>query len=376
MGRRMIQANIIDLFSGVGGLSLGAARAGFNVVCAVDSDDEAIAAHAQNFPLAIHVNADISKTNWNQISSVASIQDGQLAGIVGGPPCQGFSCIGNNNYKDPRNKLFVDFFRIVAEAMPAFYIAENVPGILKSSNKSIIERALKQIPNVYTQLDPITLCARDYGAPTTRTRVFFIGYNRSKMKEIQSSDIQPPADVEIVRVREALRALPSKINPEWQSEEQGWRVVRFKGNGHFSSRVQGYIPKGVGNARAIDRLATEGRVSGCLGTIHTEDVLKRFSKVRPGGKDPISRCYRLKEDGFCPTIRAGTGFDRGRHQAIRPLHPRENRVITPREAARLQGFPDWFVFSPTKWHSFRQIGSSVSPLLAEHILKVMRAALL
>jgi len=80
-------------------------------------------------------------------------------------------------------------------------------------------------------------------------------------------------------------------------------------------------------------------------------------------------------NGFCPTLRAGTGPEKGSYQAVRPLHPTENRVITPREAARLQGFPDWFQFSPTKWHSFRQIGNSVSPILSERIFAVIRKAL-
>ena len=92
----------------------------------------------------------------------------------------------------------------------------------------------------------------------------------------------------------------------------------------------------------------------------------------PGKTDKISKFPRLSWNGLCPTIRAGTDHRRGSYQAARPIHPEKNRVITPREAARLQGFPDWFQFSPTKWHSFRQIGNSISPLLAEAILSVIR----
>ena len=97
-------------------------------------------------------------------------------------------------------------------------------------------------------------------------------------------------------------------------------------------------------------------------------------QLKPGEVDSVSKSYRLKYKGFCPTLRAGTGSDKGSYQAVRPLHPTENRVITPREAARLQGFPDWFQFHSTKWHSFRQIGNSVSPILAEHILRVVKEA--
>lgn len=91
----------------------------------------------------------------------------------------------------------------------------------------------------------------------------------------------------------------------------------------------------------------------------------------PGKKDAISKAVRLAADGFCPTLRAGTNREKGSYQAVRPIHHILPRVITPREAARLQGFPDWFVFHRTKWHSFRQIGNSVSPIVAEFLLKAV-----
>jgi DNA (cytosine-5)-methyltransferase 1 len=84
---------------------------------------------------------------------------------------------------------------------------------------------------------------------------------------------------------------------------------------------------------------------------------------------------KLDPEGYCPTLRAGTGPDRGSFQAVRPIHYLRPRVITPREAARLQGFPDWYQFDQTKWHSFRQIGNSVSPLVAEVVLRRVRKVL-
>jgi DNA (cytosine-5)-methyltransferase 1 len=97
--------------------------------------------------------------------------------------------------------------------------------------------------------------------------------------------------------------------------------------------------------------------------------------MKPGEKDEISKTVRLKADGLCPTLRAGTDASRGSYQAVRPVRPTAARVITPREAARLQGFPDWFQFAPTKWHSFRQIGNSVSPFVAEAVLAVLADSL-
>ncbi|MNJ64000.1 Modification methylase BanI [compost metagenome] len=91
-----------------------------------------------------------------------------------------------------------------------------------------------------------------------------------------------------------------------------------------------------------------------------------------GSVDPVGKHKRLHWDGFCPTLRAGTGSDRGSYQSVRPLHPVEDRVITPREGARLQGFPDDFIFHETVWHSFRMIGNSVSPIIAEVLLRNIR----
>src|SRR5262249_15802093 len=116
-------------------------------------------------------------------------------------------------------------------------------------------------------------------------------------------------------------------------------------------------------------------VSGFFGTKHTAEVIRRFSQVKPGTMDKISKFPRLEWDSLCPTLRAGTAPDRGSYQAARPIHPDRDRVITPREGARLQGFPDWFLFHPTKWHSFQQIGNSVSPLVAESVLEFVAAHL-
>ena len=131
---------------------------------------------------------------------------------------------------------------------------------------------------------------------------------------------------------------------------------------------------GLGSSEAILQLEA-GKVSGCWATRHTDAVVARFEETEPGCLEPISRYPRLSLDGLCPTLRAGTGKDRGSYQAMRPIHPVDPRVITVREAARLQGFPDWFVFHPTKWHSFRMIGNSVPPPVAKGIMSVVASAL-
>jgi DNA (cytosine-5)-methyltransferase 1 len=373
--KKLTPAGVVDLFSGAGGLSLGAARAGFIVRGAVELDPQAMLSHKLNFPSAIHLESDVSRLTGRHLRASLGLSNGDLAGIIGGPPCQGFSCIGRSARDDARNKLFEDFFRIVGEARPKFFLAENVPGIMNEKNSRIRDRAFSHIAGHYVMLPPMIISANNYGAPTLRRRVFFFGYLPDEMESLHTEHFMPPAGTESVHVRDALRGLPTKINPDWQEEEQGWRVVCVQGEGFFASRLHGCVPAGVGAPHALERLKKERRASGCLGTVHSRKVADRYARIEPGRRDPVSKSHRLDSNGFCPTLRAGTGSDRGRFQAVRPLHPTENRVITPREAARLQGFPDWFQFSPSKWHSFRQIGSSVSPVVAERILAVIKKSL-
>jgi DNA (cytosine-5)-methyltransferase 1 len=364
---------IADLFAGVGGLSLGAARAGFKVACAVELDEQAFQAHESNFPGTTHLARDISMLDGRKLLEEIGVRMGELSGIVGGPPCQGFSSIGLRTAADPRNNLFGDFFRIVSETRPAFFLAENVPGVLVERNAKILSAALAKVPKSYVQLDPFIVKASDYGAPTTRTRVFFYGYDPDRVEVLTREDFEAD-DPEDIRVREALAHLPS-MRSTWQSEEQSWRSVGELDDSEFADRVTDRVPFGVGNKEALDRLKSKGEVSGFLGTRHTQDTIDRFDILGPGKSDPISKCRRLDPDGYCPTLRAGTGPERGSYQAIRPVHHSSPRVICPREGARLQGFPDWFQFHPTKWHAFRQIGNSVSPIVAEALLKTIRQSI-
>jgi DNA (cytosine-5)-methyltransferase 1 len=368
--QRRCAYNVVDLFSGAGGLSLGAARAGFVVRGAVDIDPEAISAHKLNFPNAVHLRTDVSKLTGRSLRSILDLNNGNLTGIISGPPCQGFSSIGRRDKNDTRNELFVEFFRIVAEALPTFFLAENVPGIMREENSDVRSRAFSYIEESYEILPPMIIAANDYGAPTTRTRIFFFGYLPDEMETLKANSFEASSGIEKVLVKDALRGLPTKINPNWQKEKEGWRVVHVHGNGYYASRLHGHVPPRVGDPVALKRLKNESRASGCLGTVHSAEVAERYEKIECGKYDHVSKSYRLDLNGFCPTLRAGTGPDQGSFQAVRPLHPTESRVITPREAARLQGFPDWFQFSPTKWHSFRQIGGSVSPIVAERILAV------
>jgi DNA (cytosine-5)-methyltransferase 1 len=366
---------VIDLFAGAGGLSLGAARAGFRVAAAVELDKQAYETHKRNFPSTVHLQRDVASLTGKELLELAGVPVGKLAGVIGGPPCQGFSSMGKNDVDDERNQLFGHFFRLVAEARPQFFVAENVPNIQQPKYKPIIDAALKIVEKDYRLLSPVIVKANEYGAPTVRKRVFFIGVRRDLSCKIDEFDFVADPNVQLVTVNDALEGLPVQIDASWQLEEQGIRPVGPMRDSEFAKRVSGMIPEGVGDPKVIKLYREESKVYGCLGTRHGEEQAKRYGELKHGQKDQRSKAVRLNPVGFCPTLRAGTGSDKGSHQAVRPIHPVEARVITPREAARLQGFPDWFVFHETKWHSFRQIGNSVSPIISEYILSRINGSL-
>ena len=378
-------ANVIDLFAGAGGLSLGASRAGFNVVSAVEIDSHAIASHTANFPNTRHIQRDILQLDGNSLLELSGVTADEVIGIIGGPPCQGFSSIGHGNVNDVRNTLFVKFFELVHDLRPAFFVAENVPGIMNEKYKKIRETALSHVQE-YTILPPICVNASDYGAATSRTRYFFIGYlNDGRIRPITVTDIEamkiPPT--QRTNVRKALEGLPPDLNCFSRSDGICSVLEDYiNSNEHhvqsdfFYQRVTGMIPLGVGDRDYIELYRTYHQVNGFLPTKHSKEVADRYSKLEYGKQDKVSKSTRLNPDGFCPTLRAGTGPDKGSFQAVRPIHYDHPRVITPREAARLQGFPDWYKLPDTIWHSFRQIGNSVSPIAAEQILRAIHQKLI
>lgn len=374
-------ANVIDLFAGAGGLSLGAARAGFNVSAAVEIDPHAMNSHRANFPNTVHIQRDIMTLTGAELLQLAGIQQHDLVGIIGGPPCQGFSSIGHGDVNDIRNKLFIKFFELIEELQPAFFLAENVPGIMNPKYDSIRNEAFRHIGN-YQMLDPICVRANEYGAPTIRTRYFFIGFlNDGRIDPITTDTITAMRvnEEERTTVRKALEGLPSDIryrnknSPGLKKLVQNYwdETIEHSQSEFFYRRVIGMIPENVGNQEYINTYRSKHIVNGFFPTKHTENVRARYSSLAYGQQDKISKSTRLDPDGFCPTLRAGTGPEKGSYQAVRPIHYERARVITPREAARLQGFPDWYKLPETIWHGFRQLGNSVSPIAAERVLSAI-----
>src|SRR6185437_4986301 len=257
----------------------------------------------------------------------------------------------------------------------AFFMAENVPGILDEKYSEIRKNAIKIVEGTYNILEPVKINASEFGAATTRTRVFFIGIR----KDIQGGE-SIMAAIEKMKfksstfVKDALDGLPVKISDDWLDFDSSWRKAALKPQNVYLDSLN-RIVDGLGEPKCLNRYIKEKEVSGCFGTRHSQQVAFRYANLEPGRQDSISKSIKLKEDGYCPTLRAGTDSTKGSFQAVRPIHPSEPRVITPREAARLQGFPDWFQFHETKWHSFRQIGNSVCPIAAEKVLIAIKSTL-
>ena len=310
---------LVDLFCGGGGFSLGAHQAGFQVAASFDNDAILSSSYKYNFPKTKFVLKDVRSLDGDAICAAAG---GPIDGIFGGPPCQGFSSIGRRSPDDPRRQLLHHFFRIVNDVQPAFFVMENVRGLSYDNAVGELEDGLQLVKDQYAIMGPHIWDARNFGAATTRPRLFVIGIHKDP------GDALNVADIESFK-REYARAL-----------------------------------------RSSDRCFT-----GQRWTAHSQQVIERFANVPQGGIDPVGRHPRLAWSGQCPTLRAGTGVDRGSYQSVRPIHPEHPRVITVREAARLQGFPDGHRFHPTVWHSFRMIGNSVSPPMARAIFCSIQAKL-
>ena len=352
LGENALRPRVLDLFCGTGGFTRGLLDADFEVAASIDVDEILTSSHSANFPdVPLHI-ADVGKLEPTDLIAMAG---GKIDGIVGGPPCQAFSNIGKRDPCDPRRQLLTKFFELTAVLRPKFFVMENVLGLGQGDAKDVLVDAIDKVGDAYDVEGPFVLNASDYGAATARRRLFVVGVLKGSLRRFSLEALEArrtgPATV-----RQAIGDLvdPKRIDDE--SEFDTWKVAR-------RGRASGY-------ARGLR--STDGRFTGHLPTEHSEGVRSRFATIAEGGIDPVGRHPRLAWDGLCPTLRAGTGSDRGSFQSVRPIHPAEHRVITVREAARLQGFPDEHRFHPTIWHSFRMIGNSVSPFVSRAIMQELR----
>lgn len=362
---------VVDLFSGASGFGLGAEWAGARVVASFDKDPDLTATHHINLPHSdLHIT-DLASVDAADFATWVHQRYGRIDGVIGGPPCQGFSEIGRRAPDDIRNALLIRYAEIVAALKPKFFILENVPGILFPGARDLLSRAQRILSEEFLLCDPTTLVARNFGVPTSRKRVFIAGAHRSLCTTPEVELLAEKERSRLVTVRQAISDLPSPTDIAWTAHRGSvWSKYRLHGSSvsAYAKAMRRLPMHEISCPETASKIQT-GQVSGCRATKHTKSVAARFEAIHGGGVDSISKCPRLHWEGLCPTLRAGTGPERGSYQAIRPIHPREPRVITVREAARLQGFPDWFQFHATNWHAFRMIGNSIPPLMAKAVIR-------
>ena len=359
----------VDLYCGVGGMSLGMKQAGFEVVAAFDAERIHIDTYLKNFPSCDARCVDLSKVSGKQLRAQTKIGKKPVALLFGGPPCQGFSTIGRRLPRDPRNRLLQHFARLVGELSPSYFVVENVEGLQQGKAARALEKFVRSVEERgYSVVQPMhVLDAAEFGVPQRRRRLFILGH-RSQLPAPQypapTHWFAADGTIGAPTVWDAIGDLPKIAKYKYLCEADGFigelgspsDYAMFLRDGAHDRNDHYLRPSGNGHG-----------LTGCLRTAHTHETVTRFNTIEQGARDDVSRFHRLRKNGHAPTLRAGTGPERGSYMAPRPIHPFQDRCITVREAARLHSFPDWFYFHPTKWHGFRQIGNSVPPRLARAV---------
>ena len=372
----------LDLFCGCGGFSLGMKRAGFNVLAAIDFNEEAIASFKANFSKeTLALCEDLTEFTPDKLATKLGVK--QVDVIVGGPPCQGFSTArqrdGANHgvrrlIHDERRQLYREFLRYVGYFLPKVFVMENVLGIRSAAGGEYFTAVQKEARQLGYRVHGQIEDAWELGVPQKRRRQLFIGV-RAGLPGYFLPELKP-----------APRAEPRT----WLGAAIGDLPILRAGGGEdereydFSRRIAHAEQQGntglnyLRNVLEIDRAS---KLTNHVARPHSERDLRDFARLREGEnsavamrdrgikfefpydktsfKDRYTRQSRWKP---CSTIVAHLSKD-----GLMFIHPTQNRSLTPREAARVQSFPDWFRFPKARTHAFRLIGNAVPPLVAEAV---------
>lgn len=313
----------IDLFSGAGGMSLGFDQAGFKNIFSIEFNSDFAKTYKKNFPTHHLIVDDIKNVTETQICDI--IKKDKVDVIIGGPPCQGFSIAGNigrNFIDDDRNRLFKEFVRFVSILKPRIFVLENVKAMESHNNGRTIKEIVSSFEKIGYEVKYKVLNAVDYGVPQERRRIFIIGTLGKNNFEY------PKKSKKIVTVQEAIDDLPVLDNGESSD-----------------------IP----NHNAMN---------------HSKQMLEKMNFVKDGGnRDDIPEELRPKSGDSRKYIRYSSRKPSfcvtGDMRKI--FHYKQNRALTCRELARLQTFPDSFIFLGNAGKIQQQIGNAVPVLLAKKI---------
>lgn len=337
----------IEVFSGPGGMSLGATLAGVNIRIAVEKDPYAAETFAFN-----HKNTSVVVDDIKNIKDFVFQRSGKVV-LFGGPPCQGFS---NSNQKtrsreNPKNWLFKEFIRCTKIIQPDWIVIENVKGLVNMDSGYFLDQICKELNSVGYTVNFKVLNAADYGVPQKRERVFIVGSLHGIAFEFPE-----PSHKNYVTVADALSDLP------------------YLSNGDMYELLEYKCPP-AGSYSKLMR-AKQSKASQNYVTKNSDLIIERYKYVPQGGNwkfipDELmsnykdhSRCHhgiyrRLKEDEPSVVI--------GNFRKNMLIHPIQNRGLSVREAARLQSFPDSYIFKGPLISQQQQVGDAVPPLLAKSI---------
>ena len=385
---------MIDLFSGAGGLSEGLSEAGFHSLFATEIVPEYAQTYRLNHRDAIVRTADIRTLDANQIRQELGLAREELDLIAGGPPCQGFSINAPvRSILDERNHLFKEYLRFVDAFAPRTILIENVPGLVSFENGATLHAILDALAELGYGADVRILGAAYYGVPQMRWRTFILGLRGKNLPNHAFPDPichapirpnfttifnghsllkepSPENSAPFVTVREAIGDLPSL-----KCGEQGERVKEYACEPFCDYQRRARIGStGVINHEApmLSKINMERlqhiKPGGNWTDIPFELLPKGMQRAKSG--DHTKRYGRVEADGLASTILTKCDPHWGAF-----IHYEQDRSFTVREAARIQSFPDHFIFSGTQGQQFAQVGNAVPPLLAESVGKSIMSIL-
>lgn len=351
----------VELFAGAGGLSLGLERAGIRVVIANEIMRDFAATLAANHPDTHVINADIHTIDFKAELKRLGLESVDV--LSGGPPCQGFSTIGSKNRQDPRNSLFYEYLRAVAETSPKYAIFENVSGFKRMYGGFAYETLVREFGELGYDTACRILNAADYGAPQIRYRTVVLGWKRG----LPAPEFPRPTNGDKEGLRPYLSLMEAIGDLPPLAAGESAEAYALPPQNDYQRRMRGRqkVLLEHNAANYGEKMREILRILPAGGSI--KDLPPR---LRP--KSAYCNTYaRLLPDEPSPTVTRNFGTP----SSSRCVHPFQPRALSTREGARLQGFPDGYRFVGGKQSKNLQIGNAVPPILGEAVAKVIVMAL-